>query len=140
MRRTFSGVLTAVLALLVAPVSAFAHHGFGAEFDPTKCMTLEGTLTGVDWRNPHVYFYMDAKDADGNVVSSMFEVNSTMAMNRAGTSRQDFLDNVGKVVSARACPVRPGGTQNKWGTITLMLSDGGTRYVGQNIERRGGSE
>lgn len=139
MRRTRSGIVTAVCALLIAPVSAFAHHGFAAEYDPTKCETLQGTLTGVDWHNPHVYFHVDVEDADGKVTSHALEANSTMAMNRSGTSRRDFLGNVGNVVSARACPVRLGGTPNRWGTITLVLSDGGTRWVGQDVERRGGA-
>ena len=133
-------VLTAVCALFIAPVSALAHHGFAAEYDPTKCETVQGTLTSVDWHNPHAYFHMDVEGADGKVTSHAFEVNSTMAMNRSGTSRRDFLDNIGKVISARACPVRPGGTPNRWGTITLQLSDGATRYVGQNVERRSGAQ
>ena len=49
-------------------VPTFAHHGFAVEFDKTKCMDLRGTLTSLDWENPHAYIHMDVKDASGKTV------------------------------------------------------------------------
>ena len=54
-------VLIAGLAALIAAAPASAHHGFAVEFDGSKCMDVAGTLTAIDWQNPHAYFHMDIK-------------------------------------------------------------------------------
>ena len=46
-----------------------AHHSFAAEFDASKAIRVTGTLTKVEWTNPHIYFYLEAKDEQGNAVS-----------------------------------------------------------------------
>ena len=51
MRVSLTGAFIAVCCLLGLTVSAFAHHGFGVEFDGTKCMDLKGTLSGLTWEN-----------------------------------------------------------------------------------------
>src|SRR5207244_5678618 len=63
--------LVALMAVLSVPV--LAHHGRGATYDMKKRVTLEGTVSKVEWRNPHVIIYMDVKDADGKVVTWGFE-------------------------------------------------------------------
>ena len=55
MRVRLAGPLMAVCCLLGLAVSAYAHHGFGVEFDGSKCMDLKGTLSGLVWENPHAY-------------------------------------------------------------------------------------
>ncbi len=55
---------------------AWAHHTFSVEYDASKCGDMTGTLTKVDWENPHVYFYVDLKDADNQVSSWSFEAVS----------------------------------------------------------------
>ena len=72
----------------------------------TKCSDMTGTLTKVDWENPHVYFSLDLKDADNQVTSWTFEAVSVAYLKRSGIQRQDFLDNYGKVVTVRACLVK----------------------------------
>src|ERR1700688_1881754 len=104
MQRKFAGVLAAVFALLLVRADAYAHHGFAVEFDGSKCTDMTGTLTAIDWQNPHAYFHMDVKDADGTVSSWRFETLSVVAMKRGGIDRQDFLDNIGKTIMTRACP------------------------------------
>ena len=49
------------VSLLFAAVSVWAHHSLAAEYDVTKPVSLTGTLTSVDWRNPHAWIYIDAK-------------------------------------------------------------------------------
>src|SRR6266540_4374567 len=68
MKVMLAGALMTVCGLLGFAGSAFAHHGFGVEFDGSKCMDLKGTLTGVLWENPHAYVQMDVMDASGNKV------------------------------------------------------------------------
>lgn len=127
-------LLVAVLALLGAAVPAFAHHGFGVEFDKNKCMDLKGTLTGLDWENPHAYIHMDVKDANGQTVSWSLEMITPLGMKRSGTTRQDFLSNMGKAMAVRACPTKEGGTEYRGAAEFLKLSDGLLRIVGQNVE------
>lgn len=132
MKRHFCAVGIAICGLVgVAP--AFAHHGFAVEFDGSKCTTMQGTLTGVDWQNPHAYFHMDVKDANGNVSSWTFETLSVVAMKRGGTERQEFIDNIGKTISVRGCPAKS-GTMNRAAAETLTLPDGRVRIVGQDVE------
>ena len=56
-----------VLGLLAAAGSAWAHHSLQSEYDIEKSITLKGTITRVEWVNPHVYLYLDVKGADGKL-------------------------------------------------------------------------
>jgi len=134
MKIKLPGVLMAIF-VLGAAVPMFAHHGFGVEFDGSKCLDLKGTLTGIDWENPHAYFHMDVKDADGNTVAWSLEMITPNALKRNGTTRQDFLDGIGKPVAARGCPAKAGGTQNRGAAEYVKLSDGQLRIVGQLVEK-----
>jgi len=60
-------VMLAAAACLLA-IPALAHHSFAAEFDGKKSVKLEGTITKVEWTNPHIWMYLDVKDDSGNVV------------------------------------------------------------------------
>ena len=53
--------------VLMASVRLWAHHSFAAEFDANKRVTLKGVVTSVDWRNPHIYVYLNVKDDRGNM-------------------------------------------------------------------------
>jgi hypothetical protein len=135
MRAKLSGVLMAVFALAGAAAPAFAHHGFSVEFDGTKCMNLKGTLTSIDWENPHSYVHLDVKDANGKTVSWRLEMITPLALKRNGTTRQDFLDNMGKPMAARACPTKAGGTPNRGAAEFIELSDNQVRVTGQLVEK-----
>src|SRR5690349_5731975 len=100
------------IAVLAAAAPSFAHHSFALEFDGKKCREFTGTLTKLDWQNPHSHFNVDIKNADGKVEPWTFEGLSTLSMKRAGTDRQEFLDNIGKEVWIKGCLARS-GTENK---------------------------
>jgi hypothetical protein len=134
MRVRVLGVLVAAFALLGAAAPASAHHGFSVEFDGKKCMDLKGTLTSIDWENPHAYVHMDVKGADGKTVSWSLETITPLALKRNGTTRQDFLTNMGKPMAARACPTRAGGTPNRGAAEFIELADGQVRVTGQLVE------
>lgn len=135
MKAQVAGVLTAVLLLLGAADSTQAHHGFTIEFDPTKCMDLVGTLTGVEWENPHAYVRMDVKSPDGKVVPWRLEMITPNALKRNGTTSEDFASNMNKRMHARACPAREGAGQNRGAAEYIKLADGLIRIVGQVVER-----
>ena|SRR5690349_7440258 len=125
------GLLAAASATaLLLAVPVVAHHSVASEFDTKNCRDFTGTLTSLSWQNPHMHFLMDIKSASGIVESWSFQGYSTLTMIRAGTSRQDFLDNVGKEITVRGCLARS-GTEHKAAAGTLKLSDGRWRQVGQ---------
>jgi hypothetical protein len=135
MRVELPGVVMAALLLLGAADSMLAHHGFSIEFDPTKCMDLTGTLTGLEWDNPHAYVRMDVKNADGTVVPWRLEMITPNALKRNGTTSEDFASNMSKPMHARACPAREGAGQNRGAAEYIKLADGVIRIVGQVVER-----
>ena len=81
--------LIAVLAALTA-TSAFAHHSFEAEFDQKKTVILTGTVTKVDWMNPHIYIHIDAKDETGKSGSWMCEGGNPSSLMRMGWKRNSL--------------------------------------------------
>src|SRR5437899_11606882 len=92
-----------LIGVLLGAAPALAHHTFSVEYDASKCSDMTGTLTKVDWQNPHVYFYVDLKGEDNQVSSWSFEAVSVAYLKRSGIQRQDFENNFGKVVTVRAC-------------------------------------
>jgi hypothetical protein len=68
-----------------APVCA--HHSFAAQFDGSKPITLQGMVTKVEWRNPHIWVYLDVKNADGSVTAWECEGGAPNALTRQGWSR-----------------------------------------------------
>lgn len=90
-----SAVLVAVLGF-AAGLPLAAHHSFAAEFDGSKAVRLRGTLTKIEWTNPHSYFYVDVKDDKGNIVNWGCEAASPGALSRRGFKKGDVKlgDNV----------------------------------------------
>jgi len=86
------GAITLIAALLVSLSGAqvVAHHSFAAEFDASKAIRLSGTLTKVEWTNPHIYFYIDVKDEAGNTVRWTCESGAPGALSRRGFKRGDL--------------------------------------------------
>jgi hypothetical protein len=79
--------MLAVLATALWTTAAFAHHPFAAEFDMNQPVTLNGTITKVEWQNPHVYAYLDAKDDQGKVVNWKVEMGSPADLTKGGWTR-----------------------------------------------------
>jgi Family of unknown function (DUF6152) len=104
--RTKFAVVVAALGLLVAAVPVIAHHSFAAEFDANKPVKVTGTVTKVEWKNPHVYFYIDVKEDDGKVTNWGMEMGSPNGLMRQGWTRNSM--KVGDVVSVEGSRARDG--------------------------------
>ena len=75
-----------------------AHHGFSSEYDENKPLTLTGTVSKLEWTNPHARFYIDVKDAGGKVTTWNFELASLNSLRRNGWTQ--FTLKIGDVVTA----------------------------------------
>ena len=122
--------LAVVTSALLSATAASAHHSFAAEWDSKNCREFTGTLSKLDWQNPHPYFFVDVKDAGGKVQTWSFQAYSPVTLRRNGTDRQVFMDNIGKEVWVRGCLAK-NGTPNAAAAGTLKFSDGELRQVGQ---------
>ena len=85
--RTKQAVVVAGVGLLLAAAPVWAHHAFSAEFDVSKPMKLQGTLTKWAMVNPHSWFHIDVKGPDGKVVSWMIEGGSPNQLIRLGVTK-----------------------------------------------------
>jgi len=76
------------LCVIFAPTYAFSHHSFAAEFDGSKPVTLTGTVTKIQWMNPHAYLYVDVADEQtGDVTNWAIELGSPNGLKRNGWQR-----------------------------------------------------
>ena len=91
--------LAAGVALLVGAVPLVAHHSFAAEYDADKPVELKGVVTRVEWTNPHARFYLDVKDATGQVTNWNLELASPNVLVRSGWSRTSLRIGDGVTVS-----------------------------------------
>ena len=91
MRATFA-VFAAGLGLLVSATPVLAHHSFAAEFDDKKPVTIKGTVTKVDWMNPHIWMYVATKDESGKTVQWQCEGSPPNTLTRQGWTKQSLKE------------------------------------------------
>ncbi len=93
--------------LLMAAVPMLAHHSFAAEYDRSQPIKLKGTVTKVEWMNPHARFYLDVKDdATGKVTNWEFELGSPNGLMRQGWTRNSLKE--GDVVEVNGSRAKDG--------------------------------
>ena len=88
MRHLF--VIAVALGLLMAAVPAWAHHSFAAEYDSNDLITVTGTISKVEWTNPHIYIYLDVKDASGKMTTWSMEGYPPNTLKRTGFTKSDL--------------------------------------------------
>jgi uncharacterized protein DUF6152 len=83
-------IAAAALGLLVGVAPAVAHHSFAAEYDTSKPVKISGTVSKVEWMNPHARFYVDVKEADGKVSTWNFELGAIPVLLRQGWRKESL--------------------------------------------------
>ena len=115
-----SGAAILGTVLFASWVPVMAHHSGAAEFDSNKKIELTGTVTKLEWTNPHAHFYMDVTDASGKVVNWNLELASPNVLIRNGWSRHSLKE--GDKVTVTGARAKDNSNLGTAGTITF--SDG----------------
>jgi len=110
------------LGIMLAAGAAWAHHSFSALFDINQLVTLTGTLTKLDWRNPHIWLSVDAKNDKGQVETWLFEGDAPNSYATRKISKADFEKAIGQTLTVEANPAREGARRGHFRKITY--SDG----------------
>lgn len=98
----------APLALVAIAGTVWAHHSPSAEFDMAKRVTITGTLTKVDWVNPHIVVLLDAKANNGSVENWRMESNPPAWFRRVGVTRNDLAKGLGQTVTVEGNRAKDG--------------------------------
>ena len=103
--------------MLLGSLPLSAHHSFDAEYDRSKSREFTGTVTKVEWMNPHARFYMDVKEADGKTVNWEFELGSPNGLMRAGWTRTSIKK--GDVIKCKGSLAKDGSALANASALTL---------------------
>ena len=126
-------VFVAGLGVLVGAGPALAHHAFAAEYDAAKPVKLTGTVTKVEWTNPHTWFYLDVKDTSGKVTNWGFEMGSPNGLMRQGWTRNSIKP--GDEVTVEGSSSKDGS--NNVNVKVATLANTGQRLFGASSQTPG---
>ena len=124
--RTKFGILVAMFGLLCSGAALVAHHSFTTEYDGSKTFNLKGTVSKVEWTNPHVRFYVDVVDDSGKVMTWNLELASPSALARNGWTSRTLKAGDQVTVTGYAAKVAP----NRGGARSVVLADGRSLFGG----------
>jgi hypothetical protein len=123
-------VFLAAFGLLLAAVPVIAHHSFAAEFDANKPVKLTGTVTKVEWQNPHIWFYIDSKDdKTGKVENWGWEMGSPNGLMRNGWTRNTL--KIGDVVQVEGSRTKD-GSLNANARSVILVATGQKLFAGSS--------
>jgi hypothetical protein len=121
-------IAAAALVVLAATAPVVAHHAFAAEFDGSKPVTLKGTVTKMEWINPHAWLHVDVPGPDGKVVSWMVEGGAPNALLRRGWNRNSVVPGTKVVVEG----FRARDGSNRANGRDVTLPNGTKLFIGSS--------
>ena len=127
-RSSFRVTVVTGLAMLAAGRPVLGHHAFAAEFDADKPITIKGTITKMEWTNPHSWLHVDVKGPDGRVVSWLVEFGAPNSLFRRGWKRSDLP--IGTEVTIDGFLSKKSPTTANAGNVTMP--DGRKLFAGSS--------
>ena len=129
-RKAFGMAMLVALALVITPAISLAHHAFSAEFDQSKPVKVQGSISKLEWTNPHAWIFIDSKGTDGKVVTWRFEMGAPNALLRAGWSKTDI--KAGTEVTISGFMARSGGSVGN--AYQVRLADGRDLFAASSLK------
>jgi hypothetical protein len=122
------GLVGMGLVLIAAAASVRAHHAFAAEFDANKPVAFKGTITKMEWTNPHVWLHLDVKKPDGTVEPWAFEAGTPSTLFRRGFTKNSLI--AGTEVMVDGYQAKDGSRRANGRDLTF--SDGKKMFLGSS--------
>lgn len=119
-------VLAAGLGLCISALPILAHHSFAAEYDDKKPVLLKGTITKVEWMNPHIWIYLNGKDESGKEAAWQCEGGAPNSLTRNGWNKNSL--KVGDAVTVEGFLAKDGS--NSCNSRSVVLPDGRSVFAG----------
>jgi hypothetical protein len=129
-------LIVAAVALACSTAALEAHHAFAAEFDAKQPVTLRGTVTRVEWINPHTWIHIEVKNSDGTVVEWMIEGGTPNTLLRNGVDRKSLPAGTEIVVDG----YRAKSGLNRANGRDITLADGRKLFLGSSLTGAAGGE
>jgi hypothetical protein len=123
-----TAIVVAAAVLLLAAVPVWAHHAFAAEFDGSRLVKLRGSVTKMEWINPHAWIHIDVKDANGNITPWMVEAAAPNALLRRGWTKSSLP--IGTEILVEGYQAKDGANRANGSVITF--TDGRKLFVGSS--------
>src|SRR5215467_11552023 len=129
---TRSGIVVAIFGLLASSTALVAHHSFTTEYDGSKTFNIKGTVSKVEWTNPHARFYVDTADETGKMVTWNMELASPSALARNGWTSRTL--KVGDQVTVTGYAAKVAAYRGD--ARSVVLSDGRSLFGGASDDNR----
>jgi hypothetical protein len=115
--RSKIGAAAVCIAALLAVIPVYAHHPFSAEYDANKPMTMTGTVTKVEWENPHAHIYMDVKGENGKTTNWNMELGNPKKLQGMGWTKDTV--KMGDQITVDGWKARDGSNRGNANNVTL---------------------